>query len=271
MHSGVVPRPLQFSQNGHYAHVRKLLADDGTQLHAEHVSIATTPDRAVAFVLVPGFTQHIAQPRVHRISAWLSSHGGVISLDLRGHGRSSGVSTLGRHEILDVAAAVAWARTLGYRSVVTVGFSMGASVAVRHAALLGDVDAVASVSSPGQWFYRGTPPMRLLHHLVLTPVGRATLRAARGVRVSPTQWEAPYPIDPVAAAAKVKVPLLVVHGDNDHYFPAHHGWRIHAAAPRSTLWLVPGFGHAERGMTPDLAKRIGHWLIEATEEAEWRR
>ncbi|WP_181788171.1 alpha/beta hydrolase, partial [Streptomyces phytophilus] len=46
-----------------------------------------------------------------------------------------GRSTVGDREVLDLAAAVAWARSLGHRRVATVGFSMGGSVVLRHGAL----------------------------------------------------------------------------------------------------------------------------------------
>lgn len=219
-------------------------------------------------VVVHGFTQHSASPRVRRIGEWLRGSAGVVLVDLRGHGRSGGHSTLGWLEVLDVQAAVDWAHALGYRRVVTIGFSLGAAVVVRHAALHRDVAAVVAVSVPGQWYYRGSANMRLLHRLVLTAPGRTFLRVARGTRVSSDEWRAPLPIDPPAAAAEIDVALLVVHGDRDDYFPPDHAWRVHAAAPRSTLWLEAGFGHAEAGVTAPLAQRISGWIAE---EASWPR
>ena len=54
-------------------------------------------------------------------------------------------------EVLDVEAVVDWARELGYERVATVGFSMGATIVVRHAALCAGVVAVAAVSGPSRW------------------------------------------------------------------------------------------------------------------------
>jgi len=65
-----------------------------------------------------------------------------VTFDFRGHGRSGGVSTLGDKEIKDIDVAVGYARELGYQRVATVGFSMGASIVLRHAGLIGDVNAV---------------------------------------------------------------------------------------------------------------------------------
>ena len=119
---------------------------------------------------------------------------------------------------------------------------------------------VAAVSAPGQWFYRGSANMRTLHRLVLTRAGRSVLRVVRRTRVSARPWTEPFPLDPRGAAAAVDVPLLVVHGDLDDYFPAHHAWGLHRAAPAGTLWMERGFGHAEAAVSEDLARRIGAWL-----------
>ena len=80
-----------------------------------------------------------------RLTAVLNLTGGVIAIDFRGHGRSGGRSTVGDREVLDVDAAARHARHLGYRRVGLIGFSMGGAVVVRHAGLLGGVDAVVSV------------------------------------------------------------------------------------------------------------------------------
>jgi pimeloyl-ACP methyl ester carboxylesterase len=207
----------------------------------------------------------------------LAQFGGVVALDLRGHGRSGGVSTLGDKEVLDVDAAVGWARVLGYPVVATVGFSMGGSVVVRHAALRRGVDAVVSVSGPAFWYYRGTKVMRRLHLAVDSRAGRAFVRTAMGTRLDRPPWPDPPPIPPVEAAALLApTPLLVVHGDVDRYFPLEHANALHAAAVRGSgaagggpgrpaeLWVERGFGHAEAAVTDTLLVRIGTWLREAT-------
>lgn len=249
---------------------QRLIADDGTVVRAEHRPPASG-QRSAAIVIVHGFMLHSSHPHMRRVAGWLDGgpdvggsdvdDPGLILLDLRGHGRSDGASTLGWYEVLDVAAAVQWARTLGYRKVVTLGFSLGAAVALRHAALVGGVDRVAAVSGPGQWFFRGTSRMRLLHHLVLRAPGRLAVRALRRTRISPQKWSEPLPIDPVAAASRAAVPILVVHGDRDELFPPSHAERIAEAAPDGEVWLVPDFGHAEAALDRELAVRLRDWLL----------
>jgi len=244
-----------------YGFRRRLQTDDGVVVAAEHLP-PVSGRRTVAVVVVHGFTLHSRHPRIRRIAGWMRPAAGLILLDLRGHGGSRGVSTLGWQEVRDVEAAVGWARSLGYLRVATLGFSLGSAVVLRHAALYGGVDAVAAVSGPGEWYYRGTPRMRTLHRLVLNSQGRAAIRLARRTRIMRGDWAQPYPIDPVAAAAEIDVPLLVVHGERDDLFPAEHGRRVSAAAgSRGTLWVLPDFGHAEGAVNEPLARRIADWLV----------
>jgi hypothetical protein len=161
--------------------------------------------------------------------------------------------------------AVAYARQLGYATVAAVGFSMGASIVLRHAGLIGGVDAVVSVSGPGRWYYRGTQRMRRVHWVIEHRLGRAVSRRLLKTRISPEGWTL-VPVPPAEAAALISpVPLLIVHGDQDPYFPPEHARQLYLAArePRE-LWLLPGMGHAESACSDDLVDRIARWVDQAT-------
>ena len=54
-------------------------------------------------------------------------------------------------------------------------------------------------------------------------------------------------------------PLLIVHGDADHYFPMRHVDLLAAAAQAAQLWVEEGMGHAETATSPDLVDRIDPW------------
>jgi pimeloyl-ACP methyl ester carboxylesterase len=244
---------------------RTLVTDDGVPIDAAHLP----GDPELAIVMAHGFTLSWSRPYVWRVATWLNGHGGVVTFDFRGHGRSGGQSTMGDREIRDLDVAVAYARELGYQRVAAVGFSMGASVVVRYAGLVGGLDAAVSVSGPGRWYYRGTLPMRRVHWAVERRAGRLITRTWLKTRVSPNGWN-PVPVSPAEAAAKVApTPFLIVHGDQDEFFPVEHARQLYEAAHEpKELWVVPGFGHAERGMDQALVDRIGHWVQQAANPPE---
>jgi pimeloyl-ACP methyl ester carboxylesterase len=233
---------------------------DGERLAGRHLP-GPGGERDLAVVVAHGFTGSIDKPALRAVTSALAGHAGVVVFDFRGHGRSTGHSTLGDREVLDLEAAVQAARELGYRHVVTCGWSMGGSVVLRHAALTGGVDAVVSVSAVSRWFYRDTPPMRRVHWAVETRLGRLASRRLLGTRISAAGW-AEVPESPVEVVGRIApIPLLLVHGDRDHYFPVEHPQALFAAAQEpKELWLLEGFGHAESAATPELLDRLGRHL-----------
>ncbi len=76
------------------------------------------------------------------------------------------------------------------------------------------------------------------------------------------------PVPPAEAAAQISpVPLLIVHGEKDHYFPPEHGRQLYMAAGEpKDLWLMPDMGHAEAACGQELVDRIGHWVDRATSQ-----
>ena len=241
--------------------VQVLETSDGERLAALHLPGPAEPERPLAVVVAHGFTGSLERPAFRSVIEGLSAHAGVVGFDFRGHGRSTGRSTLGDLEVLDLEAAVRHARGLGYADVVTCGWSMGGSVVLRHAALYRDVDAVVSVSAVSRWFYRDTKPMRRLHWAVQTRAGRLIARHAFKTRISGEGWDE-VPESPVEVVARIApIPLLLVHGDADHYFPVEHPQALYAAANEpKDLWLLEGFGHAENAATAELLDRIGTHL-----------
>jgi pimeloyl-ACP methyl ester carboxylesterase len=238
-----------------------LVTDDAVPIEAVHLA----GDRRLGFVLAHGFTLNWQWPHVWRVANRLNLHGGVVTFDFRGHGRSGGATTLGDKEINDVDAAVRHIRDLGYERVVTVGFSMGASIVLRHAGLIGGVDAVVSVSGPGRWYYKGTPAMRRVHWAVEHRLGRIVAKWFLHTRISRGRWD-PIPLPPAEAAALIApTPLLIVHGDRDEYFPSDHAEQLFEAAsePRE-LWIVHGLGHAESAVSAALLDRMARWAKSAT-------
>jgi pimeloyl-ACP methyl ester carboxylesterase len=237
---------------------------DGVSLSGMHLP---GPGGDTALAVCHGFTHHTRRPVTRVVLEALSGQAPVVALDMRGHGRSGGRTTVGDRELLDLDAAVRWARDAGYSRVATVGFSLGAAVALRQATA-GTVrpDAVVAVSGPARWYSRETPAMRRVHWLLEQPHGRAVARLL-GVRLD-SAWEVvpPSPVEVVAAVAPV--PLLLVHFAGDHYFSAAHSEALVAASGgHAQLWTEPGEGHGESGTGPELAERIALWALAAASSA----
>jgi pimeloyl-ACP methyl ester carboxylesterase len=246
-----------------------LVTQDGVPIDAVHLPPRGRPapeERDLALVLVHGFTMSWQRPMIWRLVQRFNQAAGVVTFDCRGHGRSGGFSTLGDKEIDDLDVAVRYARELGYQRVATIGFSMGGSVVLRQAALRGGVDAVVSVSGPGRWFYRGTVAMRRVHLAAERRLGRTFSKHMLNTRISPDGWPTPEPMPPAEAAARISpTPVLIVHGNQDIYFPPEHGQQLYDAAREpKELWLIPDFGHAERHTDDALVDRIATWADKAS-------
>ncbi|MEO3801020.1 alpha/beta fold hydrolase [Nonomuraea sp. B1E8] len=247
-----------------------LRTEDGVRIDASHTPArlpAAGADPApsgpldVGIVVAHGFTGSWRERAARRIVHVLSRYGGVVAFDFRGHGRSGGLTTVGDAEILDVDAAVRHARVVGYSRIAVVGFSMGAAVAVRHAGLRRGVDAVVAVSGPARWYYRGTRPMRQVHWAIERRAGRLAARLVKRTRIAPGAWD-PIPMPPHEAAGRITpVPLLIVHGEADAFFPVEHAHQLYDGAREpKELWIEPGYGHAETAATPELIGKIGKWI-----------
>jgi uncharacterized protein len=244
----------------------ELRTSDGVRLAAR---LWDTGRRDIACVVGHGFTGSSRNTHVERICHRLVAQGmTVLAPDFRGHGRSQGFGTAGADEIHDVAAAVSWLRAAGFRFVAVLGWSMGGTAVLRYAGLGGDADAVVSVSAPGTWFERGTRPMRLVHWMFLSRTGRTATRYLRRTRLSGAGWTTVPAAPAEVAGAIAPRPLLIVHGDDDHYFPAHHVDSLAAGAPGAEVWREPRMGHAEVATSAVLLDRIGQWVRAAHERAE---
>jgi uncharacterized protein len=219
-------------------------AADGVALAGAHLR-REAPARGTGLVVAHAFTHHVRHPITRRLLAALATEAPVVAFDMRGHGRSGGRNTVGDHELLDLDAAVATARALGYERVATIGFSLGAAVALRQ--------AVSGTDRPE------TAAMRRVHWLLEQPHGRLAARAM-GVRLD-GGWEV-VPPSPVEVVADIEVPLLLVHITGDRYFSAAHARALATASGgRAELWEEPGDGHGESGTHPELARRIARWAL----------
>lgn len=215
----------------------------------------------VAMVFCHGFLGWHRKPRLVRFQEALARRLTVYGFDFRGHGESEGLCAYGALEHLDVDAVVRLARADGYQMVVTFGGSMGGIAVLRHAALLGGVDAVVAVSTPARWDGHESEAVRRLTWLTSARLGRRALRVA-GVRASTAFDRVEDPVDVVGKIAPI--PLVLVHGRDDHFFDEEQAWALYRAANQpKRLLLASHFGHAEDGFTPAFAELVTTAALEA--------
>jgi alpha-beta hydrolase superfamily lysophospholipase len=230
---------------------------DGVSLAAHRHRPARTPRSSV--VLAHGFTASKDHPEVRSVAAALSVAGHeVIVYDSRGHGTSGGLCTLGDAEWMDVAAAVAAARTDSDR-VVTVGASMGAIAVLRHGAEDAELTGVVSVSAPARWTLPANVHTAFATTLTRTRLGRRFADRRLGVRIHPV-WSDARP--PVSLVESIKAPLALIHGDADRMIPAVAARELAGAATgRSSLDIVAGMQHAFHPMSIPAIVQAVDWVL----------
>ncbi len=240
----------------------RLETADGVSLEARAWFAQGHPPATV--VLAHGFSAHTSDPHVVAVAEMLQRRGlDVVSYDARGHGRSGGQSTLGDLEAHDVAAAVAVA-SLRSERVLVVGASMGAIAVLRHAAASdAAVDGVVLVSCPARWSLPRNHRALLAAGITRTRLGRLVASRFLGVTVCP-RWTNPEP--PAALIGRVRVPVAVIHGDDDRFIPVSASHDLVAAAPgEARLWEVPGMGHAFDARSLDPIGEAVDWALVSLE------
>jgi pimeloyl-ACP methyl ester carboxylesterase len=223
--------------------------EDGLRLRGDRLG-----NGDIALIFCHGFMGWRRKARLVRFQESLARWFTVYGFDFRGHGDSEGESGFGAVEHLDVDAILRLAREDGAGTIVTVGGSMGGIAVIRHAAVLGGIDAVVAISTPALWDGHESEAVRRLAWLTTSRQGRWFLRSA-GVRVTRAFTRVEAPADLVAKISPI--PLILVHGRDDHFFDEEQAWLLYrrAGAPKRLL-MADRFGHAEDGYTPAFAGRI---------------
>lgn len=211
-------------------------------------------------VLVHGLVHSSRTPGIYTFAHLLARHVHVLVPELRGHGASEGLCTLGREEPLDVAAAVA-AATASHPDlpVVTMGVSLGGAAVLLHAGTFGGIAGVVGVSSPAWWGAWDTPSTQRVRRYAMSPAGRVVLARMLRTRIASRCDGIPDSRDLVAAISPAFT--LIVHDPADHYFDGEHAQALYqwALEPKA-LWLEENRGHGTDLLTPDLAVRLIEYL-----------
>lgn len=176
------------------------------------------------------------------------AHGYTVLLpDARAHGLSGGdLATYGLLEEQDIHE---WAEFLFEvahpRCTYGMGESMGAAQLLESLRIESRLCAVIA-ESPFSSF-REIAYDRMGQPFHLGPwVGRTVLRPLVEIAFLEARWKYGLrmgDISPESAVARSRVPVLLIHGQVDGNIPVRHSRAIHAGAPQSVLWEVPGADH----------------------------
>ena len=162
---------------------------------------------------------------------------GVVLPEYRGYAGLPGKpSEAGLYR--DARAARRWmaAHGIGADRTVIIGYSLGSGVAAES--------ALAS------------PPRALALVAAFASVPRVTAQHFPWI---PARWLVTERFDTFAKIARIRCPLLLVHGEADGTIPPDNSRLLGDARPDARLVLLPGLGH-ELVWRPAAQRAISRWL-----------
>jgi pimeloyl-ACP methyl ester carboxylesterase len=152
----------------------------------------------------------------------------VLAVDVRGHGQNGPEAlpiSVGEFAE-DAAAAVRWlAERPEVSRVGLLGHSMGAAGAMVAAAAEPAVEAVVGVSTPADPYRLTRQTFRLASLPIPGPIAWPLAWLTTHVFLRP-RGHAPADVSASRAVREIAVPVLLVHGDEDHVVPVGHLARL---------------------------------------------
>lgn len=187
----------------------------------------------------------------------------ILAWDLRGHGEATGLCRLGTREVEDLVALIDHIRAGDpARPVVLFGWSLGAGVSIAAAARPEISPHITGVIAEAPYRLPWTPARRVMHARGLPyranlPIAFFVLGLLLGAG---PRWRN---FDRARHAARLRCPLLVLHGEHDAICPVEDGRAI-AEARHGTLAVIPHGGHnnlwTEPGPLADCSARLRTFL-----------
>lgn len=166
----------------------------------------------------------------------------LLFFDFRYFGESEGsYSTVGRDEVLDVLAAIAFLQEKGIKEIGIWGFSMGGAVALMAAAKSPEVKVVIAEASYAQ-----------LDQMAYERFWMPILKYPLGFLLRFWGWiifqSDMAKVSPVNAAKELKVPVLLMHSERDNVVSFKNALQIEKALknnPRSQVIFWDNLYHGE--------------------------
>lgn len=148
----------------------------------------------------------------------------VISMDFRGHGKSSGFYTFTSKESIDLKTVVDYAKKQ-YSKIHLIGFSLGAALVLIHSAIEKDVARIIAVSAPHSF-------IKIENQIWRKEAWKQTLKKFEFIR-----WITIRPsliigkkIRPIDIITKIESPTLFIAGEKDVTVHAWHSKSLYRRA-----------------------------------------
>lgn len=225
-------------------------APDGSRLHGWWLPAARQPVLGSVLHLhgnAANITNHLP------LAAWLPPAGyDVLMFDYRGFGRSEGRPSL-NGVVDDAAAALAELRkrAAAPERLVLLGQSLGGATALRLLARDAQGERVAIIDSAFSSYRQIARDAAAGPLALMLPLALPLLPGPED--------------DPVAALARINVPILFVHGTADRVVPISHSEALVAATRAPHVFLrVEGAQHMEPLLRPAVQRaaleQLARWL-----------
>lgn len=176
----------------------------------------------------------------------------VLAYDSRAHGESDGeFCTYGFHEKQDLGRVL---DAVGATRAIVIGSSLGAGVALQ-----------AAVEDPRIQLVVAHAPFTDLRAAIADRSAVFSKGTVAG-GIEQAEREAGFDVDevsPLSSAARLEIPVLLLHGKEDRQTPPAHSERILAAlrGPKK-LVLVDGAGHADVYRRESVWDEVERWILE---------
>lgn len=176
--------------------------------------------------------------------AFLNDRYNLFLFDFRYLGQSEGkYTTAGAKETKDLLAAIRYLKSRGINEVGVWGFSLGGAVALMAAPEAPEIKAMVSEAS----YARLDLMAPELYRLPILGHPLAWLTRLWGMVFLQIDIKKASPMD---AAAKLHIPILIIHSTNDNVIPFSHALLIQKALagnPNAEFWFRENLFHGQLG------------------------
>ncbi len=177
----------------------------------------------------------------------------LLVFDFRYFGGSDGsYTTAGAREVRDLLAAVRYLQENGIDEIGVWGFSMGGAVALMGSAQTGAIRTVVADSSYADLHLMARETYR--HLFVL----KYPLAFFTGIWAKIFLGVDPKAVSPAKAVRESRIPILLIHSEQDKVIPFLHGVKLREALrdnPNAEFWFTDNLAHGQQSR--EYEDRIG--------------